>query len=680
MSSMKKQFASLLIQDLQRAAIHSKKRHYFIFRALNKYISMTDALGVALIRYADHYENAYKTIYCGSEQTWMKKWLQNRVATSIELTVANLSKVPTIFSDANVKIMPYTNGVQIIWYLNNLDISDDDHKNILNHLEAISYVEEKEKQYFYGTDRAFEPELSKLITHKDKGGLIELLSLTKTISESDFVFWGDANSKQIEVTTHLGSQDSGFGFELPFGQGIGGNAAQNKQLLQVKDYKNCEYRYHHVSSTVDEEDVRTVLALPIKDNKLNTSGVLYTSNREVKPFPLNKKLLLLRLGSSIEPLTKQRELKQFFTKNYYQKYINQKKEELRNILQSAKQISELEIWLEELIKGVVIIVDQKGRKYADRVRKKSWTKKRALTFPLTYEQQQLGKLLVWTDLQLPLNGWSDLIDDVISAIYIILEREKRIHHVIEMERSQWISSLMNRSSTLSTQYKKGIRLQIPVDRGEVWAIYWEMNDGQITTEEKIQLEEVVLKWTKNPIIYLGNMGFIIFDKHWQCHPEELRNQLLKELPITTWIVHSAMYSSFSELQNILIQLQLLIERMTTFEQEKYVLEFNDFGLEYLLTNHKIADDLNKFATKTLRPIIEYDREHRTQFTKTLALSLVYQSPTNVAKEMYIHTNTVHYRVNRAKELLEMDLSRPGNDIALRLSAYTWLYSQQNSCE
>lgn len=47
-------------------------------------------------------------------------------------------------------------------------------------------------------------------------------------------------------------------------------------------------------------------------------------------------------------------------KNPYSEFVKQKKEELRNIVQHAKQLTELELWLEKLTKGVVPIVDKKG--------------------------------------------------------------------------------------------------------------------------------------------------------------------------------------------------------------------------------------------------------------------------------------------------------------------------------
>lgn len=70
--------------------------------------------------------------------------------------------------------------------------------------------------------------------------------------------------------------------------------------------------------------------------------------------------------------------------------------------------------------------------------------------------------------------------------------------------------------------------------------------------------------------------------------------------------------------------------------------------------------LNDFTIKALSPIIEQDKVDKTQFTKTLVLLLVYQLLFLVDKILYIHVNTVHYRVNRAKELLNIDHKTPEN--------------------
>src|SRR5699024_4158682 len=200
----------------------------------------------------------------------------------------------------------------------------------------------------------FNPDLAQSIQHKNADGLSELLFTTKEVSQSDFVFWGDANSSLVEVSSHLGSLDSQFGFELPIGHGIGGQVAQHQNLIQVSDYRNCAYRYNEGGSAVDGEDVRSVLALPIKDYEAHTSGVLYVSNRHIKPFSLHTKLMLLRLGQRIEPLTKQKKSQSYFVNNRHSNVIQYKKQELRKLTEHARKTEEITTWLAEFLNGKVI--------------------------------------------------------------------------------------------------------------------------------------------------------------------------------------------------------------------------------------------------------------------------------------------------------------------------------------
>ncbi|MCR5143915.1 MAG: helix-turn-helix domain-containing protein [Lachnospiraceae bacterium] len=63
------------------------------------------------------------------------------------------------------------------------------------------------------------------------------------------------------------------------------------------------------------------------------------------------------------------------------------------------------------------------------------------------------------------------------------------------------------------------------------------------------------------------------------------------------------------------------------------------------------------SEKPLKPILDYDREHNSDLLATLR-SYLYNdgSIKAVADEMYIHKNTIVYRMNKIKELIGNDLS------------------------
>lgn len=288
-----------------------------------------------------------------------------------------------------------------------------------------------------------------------------------------------------------------------------------------------------------------------------------------------------------------------------------------------------------------------------------------------------GELLLWSSVVLPLNNWPDFIEDVVSAIHLILEREERTNYLLEREYSQWINSLLYHSDSDELLYDKGIRLGLPIDYGEVWAIYWQKNTKRFTSRERQQLANIVFKMTKKPLIFYENTGFVfINDNPWLGDPNQLRNELLEVTPIPTWVVHSARYQSFMTLKSTLERMMKTLEQLPSTNAQQYVTKFNHFGINYLLKNPTVGPYLQEFAENTFHTLLKYDEENDSELTKTLALSLVYPSPSDVANILFIHTNTVHYRVRKAKELLGVKMDQIGNNIALQLAAFTWLSDQK----
>lgn len=668
----------LLMRDLENAAKHFEKRQYFLYRALHKYISFNELHAIAFIRYSPVFSQGSHLIYAGSESDSFSKWISPLLGRTVEETLVNLTNSTWASPFENGKIASYEEGVIISWPVASDVKNEELEQLLLAGLKAISYVEIKEHDYFYEIGTPFEPDIAQSIQKKEQDGLVELLSLTKSMTKSDITFWGEADSRQVEVDMHIGSRNSDFGFHLPLGEGIGGLAAAKQTVLQVADYQNCPYRYENVSGAVDDEKIRTVFALPLKDNDSNTSGILYVGNRTVNPLPLHKKFLLLRLGNQLEPIVNRNEVKQFFTTMEKDSFFKQQKSSLREIGQSARSFTEIERWLAKLLKGDVLIVDVEGKPY--HVNEEAPVKRdfrEAYSYPLIYNERNLGTLYIWTNFKLPLEShWPDLIDDVMHAIFIINERNERYYHLAELERSQWIYNMLHQANDRKNQYEKAVKLRVPVDTGEVWAFHLNKTTEFLSLEDKIALEEISLHYLRQPIYYNGTSGYILFDRAAKCSPEHFRNKLLTVNAVETWLIHGATYRSFEELQTILSQLEILLKNALYNQTSDYVLSFDNFGLDNLLSNPRVASELQTFAHNMLQTVIAYDEKNDSDLTKTLALSLIYKSPTKVAKKLFIHPNTVHYRVNRAKQLLKLDLDDVHQEIALTFASYTWLFEQK----
>lgn len=84
--------------------------------------------------------------------------------------------------------------------------------------------------------------------------------------------------------------------------------------------------------------------------------------------------------------------------------------------------------------------------------------------------------------------------------------------------------------------------------------------------------------------------------------------------------------------------------------------FEDMGIYQILFSVTDRAVLADYYEKTLLPLIEYDREHNTNYVETLYYFLKYNgSIQNIADETYTHRNTVLYRIKKVKELLGKEL-------------------------
>jgi DNA-binding PucR family transcriptional regulator len=75
-----------------------------------------------------------------------------------------------------------------------------------------------------------------------------------------------------------------------------------------------------------------------------------------------------------------------------------------------------------------------------------------------------------------------------------------------------------------------------------------------------------------------------------------------------------------------------------------------------------------FRDRLLDPVLAYDREHGTELVRTLEVFLgCSASWTKAAELMFVHVNSLRYRVRRIEELTGRDLSALEDQAALLLA-------------
>lgn len=96
--------------------------------------------------------------------------------------------------------------------------------------------------------------------------------------------------------------------------------------------------------------------------------------------------------------------------------------------------------------------------------------------------------------------------------------------------------------------------------------------------------------------------------------------------------------------------------------------YSDLGIYKLLYDIYDRVEGRDFVEETLMPLIEYDRQHNTEFYQTLAKIIEMDWNLQRASEaLHLHYNTVKYRFRRTEEILNLDFSVYENKLKIGLA-------------
>lgn len=96
--------------------------------------------------------------------------------------------------------------------------------------------------------------------------------------------------------------------------------------------------------------------------------------------------------------------------------------------------------------------------------------------------------------------------------------------------------------------------------------------------------------------------------------------------------------------------------------------YGELGLYRLLAAFHGQAEVTRFVEETLRPLLRYDEEHETELVHTLAVYLrEHGNATRAAQALFVHRNTLAYRLERITEVLGANIDDPETRLALHLA-------------
>lgn len=101
-------------------------------------------------------------------------------------------------------------------------------------------------------------------------------------------------------------------------------------------------------------------------------------------------------------------------------------------------------------------------------------------------------------------------------------------------------------------------------------------------------------------------------------------------------------------------------------------EFTSLGIYRLLYGLENQTDVRHFAEEIMRPLAEYDQQNRGSLVKTVEAYFGHHGNiSQTAESLFVHRNTLLYRMERIQELTHLQLDQANMRLALHLALKLW---------
>lgn len=137
------------------------------------------------------------------------------------------------------------------------------------------------------------------------------------------------------------------------------------------------------------------------------------------------------------------------------------------------------------------------------------------------------------------------------------------------------------------------------------------------------------------------------------------DEKVRELALTCGVVvgMSCVFTDLNDLDGALRQARCSADYARKNKMEAGLASYNDYKLQDLLAQAERAFPLDPFCDDVILRIRDHDRAHQTEYERTLRVYLMNSQSIQAAADLlFVHKNTVIYRIGKLRELFGVHFS------------------------
>ncbi|EHG5966081.1 PucR family transcriptional regulator [Enterococcus faecalis] len=308
-------------------------------------------------------------------------------------------------------------------------------------------------------------------------------------------------------------------------------------------------------------------------------------------------------------------------------------------------------------------------------------------FPIRVNDYFPYYLLVLSPEQIPYPISEFAIDQAILVLTFMLFKNQKIAESFEHLKTDFLDRLLDTHQEALSKHQNWLELWknyrlINSDYYQLAIVYGVTKPENETHIRYQQAEgQLIFQWLKEqlpeilPDVALfklknQNKSILIFQSKKNDHLMILQNlaeRLQQALPITIHFALGNAYENLEDLPNSYIEASSTLEASLHAQKPATVQLFHPKGLAGLF--EKIGtEDVEYFCQQQLKELAYPTEPTLQELRKTLKVFLDFNCEiTKTANALYLHRNTIKYRMNQCEKLLDTSIQEPETSLLLRVA-------------
>jgi DNA-binding PucR family transcriptional regulator len=156
-------------------------------------------------------------------------------------------------------------------------------------------------------------------------------------------------------------------------------------------------------------------------------------------------------------------------------------------------------------------------------------------------------------------------------------------------------------------------------------------------------------------------------------PQAIARLLLRQIERLFPSVHAtvgigSVCAGAPELARSFAQARQAVQTARLFREQGSIVDFDELGIYRLLFETANPSSLRAYVDEVLGPLVDYDRRHEADLLRTLRAYFVHNGSLQAAaRELFVHVNTVAYRMQRIEQISGRNLADADDRLAAQLA-------------